>query len=168
VVVWVPVAEGCFFALNGSVAGEQEREGDSMNMTTRYRKATLLMSIALAIGFLVSCASSPEKVPTLSDKTASQWNATVEKHIPDVQRAGNLKQLGQKLAALQESLSRDVTELNEKAVALNVNYDATKEEARQLITDFAAKRNAALEQYRDVIFAMRREVSADEWKALTK
>jgi hypothetical protein len=139
-----------------------------MDMTLRYRKLTLLLSIALAIGFLVSCASSPEKVPTLSDKTASQWNATVEKHIPDVQRAGNLKQLGQKLAVLQESLSGDVTELSEKAVALNANYDATKEEARQLVTDFAAKRNAALEQYRDIIFSMRREVSADEWKALTR
>jgi hypothetical protein len=139
-----------------------------MNRTTRYRKSTLLLSIALAVGFLVSCASSPETVPTLSDKTASQWNATVEKHIPDVQRAGNLKQLGQKLAVLQESLSGDVTELSEKAVALNANYDATKEEARQLVTDFAAKRNAALEQYRDIIFSMRREVSADEWKALTR
>lgn len=139
-----------------------------MDRTTRYRKATSLISIALAIGFLVSCASSPEKVPTLSDKTASQWNATVEKHIPDVQRAGNLKQLGQKLAALQESLSRDVIELNEKTVVLNMNYDATKEEARQLIADFSVKRNAALEKYRDIIFAMRREVSADEWKALTK
>lgn len=139
-----------------------------MTMNTRFRKATLLMSIALAIGFLVSCASSPERVPILSDKTASQWNATVEKHIPDAQRAGNLKQLGQELAVLQESLSRDVTELNEKAVALNVNYDATKEEAQQLITDFAVKRTAALEKYRDIIFAMRREASADEWKALTK
>jgi hypothetical protein len=139
-----------------------------MDMTLRYRKLTLLLSIALAIGFLVSCASSPEKVPTLSDKTASQWNATVEKHIPDVQRAGNLKQLGQKLAVLQESLSRDVIELNEKTVVLNMNYDATKEEARQLIADFSVKRNAALEKYRDIIFAMRREASADEWKALTK
>jgi hypothetical protein len=139
-----------------------------MDRTTRYRKATSLISIALAIGFLVSCASSPEKVPTLSDKTASQWNATVDKHIPDVQRAGNLKQLGQKLAALQESLSRDVIELNEKTVVLNMNYDATKEEARQLIADFSVKRNAALEKYRDIIFAMRREASADEWKALTK
>ena len=139
-----------------------------MTMNTRFRKASLLMSIALAIGFLVSCASSPERVPTLSDMTASQWNATVEKHIPDAQRAGNLKQLGQELAALQESLSRDVTELSDKAIALNVNYDATKEEARQLITDFAVKRKAALEKYRDIIFAMRREASADEWKALTK
>lgn len=137
-------------------------------MNTRFRKATLLMSIALAIGFLVSCASSPERVPTLGDKTASQWDATVDKHIPDAQRARNLKQLGQELAALQESLSRDITELSDKAVALNVNYDTTTEEARQLIADFAVKRKAALEKYRDIIFAMRREASADEWKALVK
>ena len=139
-----------------------------MTMNTRFRKATLLMSIALATGFLVSCSSSPEKVPPLTDKAASQWNATVEEHIPDARRAGNLKQLGQELIALQESLSRDANELNEKTVALNVNYDATKEEARQLLADFSVKRNAALQKYRDIIFAMRREASADEWKALTK
>jgi hypothetical protein len=121
------------------------------------------MSIALATGFLVSCSSSPEKVPTLTDKAASQWNATVEEHIPDAQRAGNLKQLGQKLIALQESLSRDVIELNEKTVALNVNYDATKEEARQLIADFSV---GGIEVSRHHI-AMRRK-PAPTVKALTK
>lgn len=126
------------------------------------------MSILLAVGFLVSCASSPKTVPTLSDETASQWNATVDKHIPDAKRAGNLKQFGRQLFELQDLLSRDIAGLNEKAIALNANYGSTKEEARQLMADFIAKRNAALAQYRDIIFAMRHEVSAEEWKVLTK
>jgi len=126
------------------------------------------MSILLAVGFLVSCASSPKMVPTLSDETASQWNATVDKHIPDAQRAGNLKQFGQQLFELQDLLSRDIADLNEKAVALNANYGSTREEAQLLSAAYTEKRNAALAQYRDVIFAMRREVSAEEWKALTR
>lgn len=126
------------------------------------------MSILLVVGFLVSCASSPKTVPSLSEETPSQWNATVDKHIPDAKRAGKLKLYGQQLFELQDSLSRDIAGLNEKAVALNANYGATKEDARQLMAAFSEKRNTALAQYRDVIFAMRREVSAEEWKALTK
>ena len=56
--------------------------------------------------------------------------------------------------------------LNEKAVALNANYESTREEERELMAAFFEKRNSALAQYRDIIFAMRREVSAEEWKAL--
>jgi hypothetical protein len=139
-----------------------------MNMKTGYLRAIGWMSIVLAVGLLVSCASSPKTVPTISGETASQWNATVDKHIPDAKRAGKLKQFGRQLFELQDLLSRDIAGLNEKAVALNANYGSTREEARQLTADFFEKRNAALAQYRDVIFAMRREVSAEEWKALTR
>jgi len=53
----------------------------------------LLISIALAFGFLVSCASAPRMVPTIRE-TASQWSADVDKHIPEAHRAGRVKQLG--------------------------------------------------------------------------
>jgi hypothetical protein len=138
-----------------------------MNVKTGYRRATLLMSIVLALGFLVSCASAPRMVPTIRE-TAAQWNADVEKQIPDAQRAGRLKQLGLQLIELQDSLSSDIAVLNEQAVALNANYGATRDDARQLVAGFFEKRTAALAQYRDVVFAMRREVSAEEWKALTR
>jgi hypothetical protein len=106
-------------------------------------------------------------VPTIRE-TASQWNADVDKHISDAQRAGRVKQLGLQLIELQDSLASDIAGLNEKAVELNANYSATKEETRQLVAVFFEKRNAALAQYRDVVIAIRREVSAEEWKALTR
>ena len=138
-----------------------------MKMNRVYRSAGRWMAAVLTAGFLVSCASAPRMVPTIRE-TASQWNADVDEHIPDAQRAGKLKQLGLQLIELQDSLSRDIAGLNEKAFELNANYGATNEEARQLVAVFFEKRNAALAQYRDVVFAMRREVSAEEWKALTR
>ena len=125
------------------------------------------IAVLLAAMGLLSCASSPEKGMPLPE-AASHWNAAVEKHIPDAQRASRLKQLGQQLAELQNSISRDIAGLNEKAVALNENYESTREEARQVLAAFFEKRNSALTQYRDIIFAMRREVSAEEWKTLLK
>jgi hypothetical protein len=138
-----------------------------MKMNRVYRSAGMLMAVVLTTGFLVSCASAPRMVPTIRE-TASQWNADVDKHISDAQRAGRVKQLGLQLIELQDSLASDIAGLNEKAVELNANYSATKEETRQLVAVFFEKRNAALAQYRDVVIAIRREVSAEEWKALTR
>ena len=142
-----------------------ELEDVCMKKIPGYLKATLWIAIALAIGFIGSCA--PSHTPLLPyDEAASQWDATVDKHVADPQRAGMLKKLGRQLDELQASLSADIAELNRKAVALNANYESTKDDARKLVAGFMQKRNAALAQYRDIIFAMRREVGAEEWKAL--
>ena len=53
-------------------------------------------------------------------------------------------------------------------MVLNENYDATQEELQQLIGELVKTRNAKYAEYRDIIFAMRSQVSADEWKALNK
>jgi hypothetical protein len=134
-----------------------------MKKLSGLTKSAVLTMIALAIGFVASCASSP----TLTDETPAQWNAAVKKHIPDAQRANKLTQYGQQLFAVQKSLSQDIAALDENALELNANYASTREEARQMVANFTQKRNAALAQYRDIIFAMRREVSVAEWKALT-
>jgi hypothetical protein len=142
------------------------KEEVSMRKMQGFKTAMLLITMALAIGLVVSCTSSPPSLLPY-DEAASQWDATVDKHIQDAPRAGKLKQLGRQLDELQKSLSADITEFKEKATVLNAKYDSTKDEMWQLVGDFEQKRNAALEQYRDIIFAMRREVSAEEWKALT-
>ena len=51
--------------------------------------------------------------------------------------------------------------------ALHERYDATHEELQVLVNDFSQERNPKYAKYRDIIFAMRSEVSADEWTALT-
>lgn len=137
-----------------------------MNTQPTYRAAAGWLVIVLAFGFVMSCASSPELLPTPTGETASKWNAAVKKHVPDPQRASKMMQYGQQLIDLQKSLAGDIAALNAQGVELNANYGATREEARQMVANFMQKRNAALAQYRDLIFAMRREVTAAEWKAL--
>jgi hypothetical protein len=67
---------------------------------------------------------------------------------------------------LQAILSEDIDELKEQFVALNANYASTEDDMWMLVNRFQGKREAALENYRDIIFAMRREVSEKEWKAM--
>jgi hypothetical protein len=115
----------------------------------------------------VSCSSSPKRVE-LNNETAQDWNATVDKTIKDSQRAEKLKQLGQQLIDVSSSIQQDVEAFNQKAMALNEKYDATHDELQQMIDEFSAQRNPKFAEYRDIIFAMRSEVSAEEWQALTR
>ncbi len=131
--------------------------------------ATLLLAalVALTFSFVVSCSSTPEKVE-ISEATVAEWNATVDKTIQDPQRAAKLKDLGQQLIDVSEATEQDIEVLNRQFMALNENYNATEADMQELVGDFQETRNARFAQYRDIIFAMRREVSADEWKHLMK
>ena len=132
-------------------------------------KATLLLAalVALTFSFVVSCSSTPEKVE-ISEATVAEWNATVDKTIQDPQRAAKLKDLGQQLIDVSEATEKDIEVLNRQFMALNEDYNATEADMQELVGDFQETRNARFAQYRDIIFAMRREVSADEWKHLMK
>ncbi len=126
----------------------------------------LLLAFPLAILLFVSCSSAPKQI-LLTEETTQHWNATVEKTIAEPQRAAKLKQLGQQLIDVSSSIQQDVEAFNQQAMALHESYDATHEELQHLIDELSKKRNPKYAEYRDIIFAMRSEVSADEWKALT-
>ena len=138
-----------------------------MKQTWGYKVAFLLALVPMVFWIVVSCSSAPKSV-ALTDETVAQWNATVEKTIAEPQRAAKLKELGQQLIDVSKSIQQDVEALNQKGMVLNENYDTTKAEFQQVVGEFVEKRNPKFVRYRDIIFAMRSEVSADEWKALMK
>ena len=134
--------------------------------TLSEHAVAVLLALPLVLALFVSCSSSPKKVE-LTDETTQEWNATVDKAIAEPERAAKLKQLGQQLIDVSRSIQQDVEAFNQKAMALNEDYDATHDELQQMIDAFSAERNPKFAEYRDIIFAMRSEVSAEEWKVLT-
>ena len=128
---------------------------------------TFLLALPLVAVLFVSCSSSPKKVE-LTEATTQEWNVQVEQTIKDPQRVARLKQLGQQLIDVSASIQQDVETFNQQVMALHEDYDATHEELQKLIDEFSQKRNPKFAEYRDIIFAMRSEVSTEEWKALTK
>jgi len=92
----------------------------------------------------------------------------VAEAISDPARARKLTEMGRRLIDLQGVLTQDMADLNRQGAELNAGYGTTREEFRQLEQAFDTKRSAALQQYREVLFAMRAQTSADEWKRLTK
>jgi len=139
---------------------------NTMKKISAKKVTVLLLLIAPAIWLIASCSSTPEKF-SLSHYTADEWTALVNKTIPEQERAAKVKQLGLQLIELANSTTQDVEELSAKATMLNENYKATKEETQRLFSEFSETRKAAFAEYRDIIFAMRKEVSAEEWEKLT-
>ena len=138
-----------------------------MRMLSKHR-ITFLLMLPLVVAMFVSCSSTPNTGLFETDEAAKDWNATVDKTIKEPERAAEIKRLGQELIDVSGSIQQDIADFNKKAMALNENYDATHEELQQLIDDLVEKRNPKYAKYRDLIFAMRSEVSADEWEALNK
>jgi outer membrane murein-binding lipoprotein Lpp len=123
--------------------------------------------MSLTFWFAASCSSTPKK-GELTDETVAEWNATVDEIIEEPDRAARLKDLGSQLIDVSESIEQDVDALNREIMALNEDYDATEQELQELVGDFRNNRNIKFAQFRDIIFAMRSEVSEDEWKHLMK
>ena len=139
-----------------------------MKKPSGYTAAILATAvISLMFALVVSCSSTPGQVE-ISEVSIADWNATVDETIQDPQRAATLKDLGRQLIEVSEATEQDIAALNRQMIALNENYNATQAEMQELVGEFKKTRNARFVQYRDIIFAMREEVSADEWKHLIK
>ena len=138
-----------------------------MQKVSKHHIAFSVVLVPLVLALFVACSSSPKK-HALTDETVVQWNATVDRTITEPQRAAKLKELGQQMIDVADSIQQDVEALNQKITLLNEDYAATHEELQQMIDEFSEKRNPKFAEYRDIVFAMRSEVSPEEWKALTK
>jgi hypothetical protein len=131
------------------------------------RAVGALLGAGLLAGILAGCSASRD-APSPTGRSADNWADLVDRNIADPDRARRLRALGERLGVLREAYVREAGMLDAKALALNSDYDATREEADLVMAQFASRRQAVLAEYRDVIFAMRRETSAAEWRALTR
>jgi len=137
-----------------------------MKIILKYKSTIFLLLILNALWLVVACSSGSEKL-SLATSTSEEWAALVDKTIPETERATKVKQLGFRLLELADSASTDIMKLSENASSLGTNYQCTKEEWQNLFDEFTELRKANFAKYRDVLFAMRKEVNEKEWKELT-
>lgn len=138
-----------------------------MKMKMVHGTARWLVLTPVMLWLLVSCSATPRQIE-LDSAMGDDWNASVAKTIAEPQRAARLKQLGAELLAVSNSIQQDIQTLDKNLMNLNENYAASHEQYEQMVEVFSQQRKPKFDRYRDIIFAMRGEVSAAEWKALTK
>ncbi len=125
----------------------------------------------LAMGLLCACllgSACTQKAPPTPEEMRADWSLRIHRAIADQPRAERVTALAWQLVDGQQSLSRELNATAERMAALNADHAATKDAYLSLYNDFASRQRAAQLQLKDQILAMRREVSADEWKSITR
>jgi len=137
-----------------------------MRTMTVWKLSMSAVAVGLIFLMSVSCSSTSEQF-SFSHDTVDEWNTLVDKTIPEQERALKVKKLGTKMIELANEMTLEYENLDASFVKLNENYNTTREDVNKILGDFLETRKITFDNYRDVIFAMRSEVSAEEWKKLT-
>ena len=134
-----------------------------MTRTTRF---VLLLGMIL---FLAACGAKT-KVQEVDDATLrAKWTKEVSKVIKDPPRAEKLIDLGVQYEERAQALFiAELKKLNLEIMDVNRNYDSTREDYDRAFGKFTEKRNEAIRQYLDSLFAMRQQTTPEEWKALQR
>ena len=137
-----------------------------MRTMTVWKLSMSAVAVGLIFLMSVSCSSTSEQF-SFSHDTVDEWNTLVDKTIPEQERALKVKKLGTKMIELANEMTLEYENLDASFVKLNENYNTTREDVNKILGDFLETRKITFDNYRDVVFAMRSEVSAEEWKKLT-
>jgi len=126
--------------------------------------------VVVVVLILLPGACSPRSKVKESDpeKIRAKWEAEVRKIIKDPERAEKLVGLGVQYEERAPALYAELKKLNLELMDVNRNYDSTREDYEQALGKFTEKKNEALRQYLDSLFAMRQQTTPEEWKALLR
>jgi hypothetical protein len=123
-----------------------------------------LLIIGLAWLALAGCAKPP---PTFEEAHAD-LTAKITKAIKDPARAQRVSEAARQLLDQQQAMAADLKSTVDQFATLNADYNASNDQYMALYNDYQSKRKAAQMTFEHGIFALRKEVSAEEWKEITK
>ncbi len=120
--------------------------------------------VALACLALVGCAKPP---PTPAEVQAD-LTAKIDKAIKDPERAKRVSAAADTLLQQQQAMAADLKATLDRLGSLNADYQASGDQYQTLYNEYRGKRKASQTAFAQGIFALRGEVSAAEWKEITK
>jgi protein involved in sex pheromone biosynthesis len=129
------------------------------------------MSLILLLGMIIFLTACAAKTKVQEEDTASlqaKWTKEVSKIIKDPVRAEKVISLGVQYEGKARALLLELEKLAQELNGINQNYDSTSEDYQQTLGEFNEKRDEAIRQYLDSLFAMRQQTTAEEWKTLTR
>ena len=128
-------------------------------------KMKCLAVIVVAL-MVLPVACSPKAKEWDPEKFREKWQGEVRKTIKDPERAEKVIALGVQVEVKNRALHEEINRLKQEMSDVNRNYDSTKEDYERTMGRFTEKKNEALRQYLDSLFAMRQQTTPKEWKAL--
>ena len=136
--------------------------------------------ITLAVAFLATlillmpaCASRKEAPdPILVQKEIAEYRAQeldlIRSKVLNRERADHLIELLGKRDQLVSDFVKIIAEYRKEMAALNADYDAKRESFDMLMAKYNRQRRAVQHEFVASIGAMKKTMTADEWKIISK
>ena len=133
-----------------------------MTRTTRF---ILLLGMIL---FLAACGAKAKVQEGDAANLRAKWTKEVSKVIKDPERAEKLIALGVQYEEKTQAVFSELKKSDREIMDINRNYDSTRADYDRAWRKFAERKDEALRQYLDSLFAMRQQTTPEEWKALMR
>ena len=121
----------------------------------------------LLCGVLAACSSSK----TLRESSQDHYlkvDAAIRKNVDDPDRAKEMLELQSKVQERTIRMYDDLTDVQDKFVVLNRNYDATHAQFRTLRSRMAAARSSAAQEMIRIAMKARSVATAEDWEGIAK
>ena len=127
----------------------------------------------LAIVLLAACATlgqppDPAKVRAQIAESREQEIELVRSTVTDPVRAGRLLDLLRERDRLVERHAEQLIVHRQKLAALTADYDTSREDFETLLATFNEQRKAAQKETIDLVAAMKRTATAEEWDTIAR
>jgi predicted component of type VI protein secretion system len=126
------------------------------------RLAVLITALLCLVA--AGCSTS---APT-TEQVHADWVAKVNAAIKDPARAQRVAEQGGEFIDEEQSMVAALKAAADQLAELNTDYTATDTQFMAAYRDYESKRKAAQTRFTKGVFALRKEVSAEEWKEITK
>jgi hypothetical protein len=134
-------------------------------IVTRATRFILLLGMIL---FLTACAAKSKVQEGDTVTLREKWTKEVSRVIKDPVRAEKVIGLSVQYEEKARALFSGLEELGRELKDVNRNYDSTQVDYEQTLGKFNERREEALRQFLDSLFAMRQQTTPEEWKTLTR
>jgi hypothetical protein len=141
------------------------KKGDETKGAITTMKFLVVVVVAL---MLLPVACSPKAKDWDPQKIQVKWEGEVRKIIKDPERAEKVVALGVQVEMKNRTVYEEISRLKQEIRDVNRSYDSTREDYERALAKFTEKKNEALRQYLDSLFAMRQQTTPEEWKALMR
>ena len=141
-------------------------------MNTTITKIAIAI-IAIVVLVLAACASRKEAPdPAAVQEQIAEYRAEeidlVRSTVLDEDRADRLVALLGERDRLISDHMNEIVAYRKEMSTLNANYDAERESFDVLLKNYNKQRESAQREFVELIAAMKKETTVDEWKVISK
>jgi hypothetical protein len=132
----------------------------------KHNSRKVIVLVLLLPGVVCLALAGCTRTPPSAAEVRARWMDKTNQTITDPARARQIAEMVGRLLDAQEAKAAALQSASDRLAALNTDYHATSGQAMAIYDECEARQREMLTKFKDDVFALRRQLSADEWKKL--